>query len=68
MWSAYAVISLCCLLGVVVFYARQDGKKTARLAALKKEAKEAARVQDIRHRVGGMPLADVRRLLHRGKH
>ena len=67
MWSGYAVILLCCLLGAAVFWARQDGKKAVRLEALKKEAREAARVQDIKCRVGAMPLADVRRLLRRGE-
>ena len=49
MWIGYAGILLCCLLGAVVFYARQDGKKTARLEALKEAAREAARVHLVLH-------------------
>ena len=68
MWINYAGILLCCLLGAVVFYARQDGKKTARLEALKEAAREAARVQDIKRRVENMSLGDICRRLHGRKY
>lgn len=60
------VILLCYLLGMALLWARQDGKKTARLEALKREAREAARVQDIKNYVDHMSLDDVRRRLHKG--
>ena len=62
MWLLYGLI-IC--LSVAVFWARQDGKKAARLQALKQEAKEVARVQNIMQRVEHLPADAVRERLRR---
>lgn len=41
----------CVLLGSLVYWARQDGKKAERLAALKREIKEVQRVQNLTNHV-----------------
>ena len=62
MWLLYGLISC---LAAVIFLARQDGKKAARLQALKQEAKEIARVQNIMQRVERLPADAVRERLRR---
>ncbi len=66
MWMLCALLLLGGLVGVIVYLARREGQKTARLDMLRKEVREVARVQDIKRRVDAMPLADVRRRLRRG--
>ena len=65
MWMLGVLMFFGGLVGVIVYLARREGQKTARLDMLKKEVREVARVQDIKHRVDAMPLADVRRRLRR---
>ena len=65
MWLVGGVILGCCLLGTVVFLARENGRKTERLRALKEAAKQAARVEYATHTAECLPLADVRRLLRK---
>ncbi len=60
MWPLYGLIMGCILLGIALWGVRQDGKKTARLAALKKEVQEAARVQQIINTVERLPGDAVR--------
>ncbi len=62
MWLLYGLI-IC--LAAAIFLARQDGKKAARLQALKQEAKEIARVQNIMQRVERLPADAVRECLRR---
>ena len=52
---------------LVVFLARQEGKKAARLAALKREAKEIARAQSIADSVYRMSADSVRNQLKQTK-
>lgn len=55
------------LLGVLVYFVRQDGKKAERLAALKQEIKEISRAQNITHAVERMPTCCVRDKLKQTK-
>ncbi|MBR4592131.1 MAG: hypothetical protein IKO35_02875 [Elusimicrobiaceae bacterium] len=67
MWQIHGLIFGCSLLMLVVFLARQEGKKAARLAALKREAKEIARAQSIADSVYRMSADSVRNKLKQTK-
>ncbi len=49
----------CALVLGLVYWARQDAKRAERLAALKREIKEAARVQQMVDRVDRWPTQRV---------
>ncbi len=63
MWPLCGLIMGCILLGAALWWARQDGQKAARLQALKKEAQEAARVQQVINKVDRLPDNVVRNCL-----
>ena len=63
MWLLCGLIMGCTLLGAALWLAYQDGQKAARLQALKKEAQEAARVQQIINTVDCLPGDAVRNCL-----
>ena len=65
MWQISGWMIAGVLLAMVVFFARQEGKKSARLAAMKREIREQARVQQIKNDVDRMAISDVRRRLRR---
>jgi len=65
MWQISGWLIGGVLLAMVIFFARQEGKKSARLSALKQEIREAARVQQIQQDVDRMAISDVRRRLRR---
>lgn len=55
------------LLGVLMFLARRDGTKSARLEALKREIKERQRAQTINDNVRRMSIDSVRDKLQQTK-
>ena len=55
------------LLGVLMFLARRDGTKSARLEALKREIKERQRAQTINDNVRRMSIDGVRDKLQQTK-
>ena len=65
MWPVYITIFGLGLVGLVVYWARQEGKKSARLQALKQELRGVAHVQDVQRRIERMPVESVRKRLHR---
>ena len=65
MWYITALVFGVSLVCGLVYYARKEARKSARLEALKKEVKERERVQKIQQHVADMPLADVRQRLRR---
>ena len=69
MWTAIGLTSaLCFLFVLVVWLARREGKKSAKLEALKAEAKrnaeEQRKAQEIVNSVASMSTDNARRLLH----
>ena len=62
MAGVYATL-LVVLIGLAVWLARQGGKQSARLQALKKEAEQYVKSQQIMDRVHNMPVDVVRRRL-----
>ena len=64
MWHVYGLIFGLGLLGLAVFFIRQEGKKAARLEALKREAREVARVQEVLDQVERLPIGVVRQRLY----
>ena len=69
MWTAIGLTSaLCFLFVLVVWLAQREGKKSAKLEALKAEAKrnaeEQRRAQEIANSVANMSTDNARRLLH----
>jgi len=67
MWPLIATVIGCGLLLCLAFFARQDGKKSERLAALKREAKEIARAQGISDNVRRLSADSVRDRLKQTK-
>lgn len=67
MWHVIALTFGCGLLVGLVFYARQEAKKSEKLAALKREAKEIARAQDISDSVRRLSADSVRDRLKQTK-
>lgn len=67
MWYLIALILCVSLLGGVIYFARQDARKSARLDALKKEAKEIARAQAIADNVRRESIDSVRDKLKQTK-
>ena len=67
MWELVGLIFGCGLVSVLVLFARQDGKKSERLAALKREAKEIARAQNNVDSVRRMSIDRVRDKLKQTK-
>lgn len=67
MWVWIATIFGCGLLAGLVFYARKDAQKAEHLAALKREAKERARAQNITDNVRRMSADSVRDKLQQTK-
>ena len=65
MWPLYITIFGLGLVGLVVYWARQEGKKSARMQALKQELRGVIHVQNIQRRIERMPVESVRRRLHR---
>ncbi|MBR2504719.1 MAG: hypothetical protein IKB61_02130 [Elusimicrobiaceae bacterium] len=59
----WAIIGLICIFGLLltaaIVFARKNGKQAARLEALKAEAKERQRKNEIIDRVRNMPADDV---------
>lgn len=53
----------CALVGLVVWLARQNGKQSAHIEELKKEAEEYAKSQQIMDSVHSMPVDTVRQRL-----
>lgn len=69
MWTAIGLTSaLCFLFVLVIWLARREGKKSAKLEALKAEAKrnaeEQRKAQEIINSVANMSTDNARRLLH----
>lgn len=69
MWTAIGIIvAYCFLFGVVIWLARREGSKSAKLAALKKEvadrAKEQAKANAILDNVRNFDEHTVRDRLH----
>lgn len=58
------IVAYCSLFGTIIFLARREGSKSAKLAALKKEvadrAKEQAKANAILDNVRNMSNSDVR--------
>lgn len=58
------IVAYCSLFGTIIFLARREGSKSAKLAALKKEvadrAKEQAKANEIIDSVRNMSNGDVR--------
>ena len=58
------IVAYCSLFGTIIFLARREGSKSAKLAALKKEvadrAKEQAKANAILDNVRNMSNGDVR--------
>lgn len=68
MWTYItALIFGLILLGVLMFLARRDGTKSARLDALKREIKERQRAQTINDNVRRMSIDSVRNKLQQTK-
>lgn len=68
MWTCItALIFGLILLGVLMFLARRDGTKSARLEALKREIKERQRAQTINDNVRRMSIDSVRNKLQQTK-
>lgn len=68
MWTYItALIFGLILLGVLMFLARRDGTKSARLEALKREIKERQRAQTINDNVRRMSIDSVRDKLQQTK-
>lgn len=68
MWTYItALIFGLCLLWGMVYYARKEAKKSERLDALKREAKEIARAQAINDAVRNMSIDSVRDKLQQTK-
>ena len=68
MWTYItALIFGLILLGVLMFLARRDGTKSARLEALKREIKERQRAQTINDNVRRMSIDSVRNKLQQTK-
>lgn len=65
MWPLYITIFGLGLVGLVGYWARQEGKKSARIQALKQELRGVTRVQTIQRRIERMPVESVRQRLHR---
>lgn len=61
--SGVLVAYVCVLVGLVVWLARRNGQQSARLEALKKEAQNYAKSQQILERVYRMPTDVVRQRL-----
>lgn len=69
MWTAIGLTSaFCFLIGLVVWLARREGKKSAKLKALKAEAKrnaeEQRKAQEVVNSVANLSVDDARRRLH----
>ena len=64
MWYLVGLILALCFLSLLVYLARQEGKKSERIEALKREAKERAREQQITSNVYSLSADDARRKLH----
>ena len=69
MWTAIGLTSAICFLFVLVIWlARREGKKSAKLEALKAEAQrnaeEQRKAQEIANSVANMSTDNARRLLH----
>lgn len=62
-----AIIFGCGLVGLVVFFARQDGERAERLAALKREIKERENAQTIIDNVRRTDIDSVRDKLQQTK-
>lgn len=67
MWYLTALIFAFVLLGGIIYYARQEGKKSARLDALKREIKERERAQSILDNVARTNIDRVREKLQQTK-
>lgn len=64
MWYLVGGAFALCLLSLLVYFARQEGRKAERLEALKREAKERAREQRINNFAYSLTADDARRRLH----
>lgn len=64
MWYIVGLTIGLCFLSLLVYFVRQEGKKSERLEALKREAKERAREQEIINNVYSLSADDARRRLH----
>lgn len=62
-----ALIFVLCLLGVLIYFIRQEAKKSARLDALKREIKERERAQTILDNVSRTNIDRVREKLQNTK-
>lgn len=62
-----ALIVFICLLGVLIYFVRQEAKKSARLDALKREIKERERAQTILDNVARTNIDRVREKLQNTK-
>lgn len=63
-----AVFFGCGLIGLAVYFARQDGQRAERLAALKREIKERENVRTIKNKVDSLPIDIIyQRLQKRGR-
>ena len=58
-----ACLAVIVLAGLALWLARRCGRQSARIEALKKEAQEYAKAQQISNRVRRMSMDDVRRRL-----
>lgn len=69
MWTAIGLTSaFCFLIVLVIWLARREGKKSAKLEALKAEAKrnaeEQRKAQEVVNSVANLSVDDARRRLH----
>ena len=64
MWYLVGLILALCFLSLLVYFARQEGKKSERIEALKREAKERAREQQITSNVYSLTPSEARNKLH----
>lgn len=62
-----ALIFSLVLLGFIIYFARQSGKTSARLDAIKREIKERERAQTIIDNVRNTPIDSVRDKLQQTK-
>jgi hypothetical protein len=67
MWYITALIFGFFLVGGIVYYARKEARKSARLNALKREIKERERANKVIDTVRAMPIDRVRDKLKQTK-
>lgn len=63
----FALVFGCGLIGLVVYFAKQDGERAERLAALKREIKERENAQTIIDNVRRTSIDSVRNKLQQTK-